>query len=257
MGSSSLEEGREDDEGPRRSVTVDAPFALSQFEITVAEFAFFVALSGYEVEPGCWHIDPVDQKWKEQATWSWRDPGFDQEENHPVTCVNWRDANAYAEWLTEQTGSSYRLATEAEWEYVARAGTTTSRFWGESDEDACTYANAVDEMAKPIYKAWKHVPCVDAFVYTSPVGIYRPNAWGLHDLPGNLWEWVADCWQPDYSQAPTDQRARLDGDCSRRVIRGAAWDDEPDDLRSANRLSVPAERRYNTIGIRVVKDLSE
>lgn len=254
MGSVDEEAGRENDEGPAHPVTLANAFALSQFEITVGEFAFFVAVTQYEPPQGCWYIDPTSQQWQENPTGSWQDPGFTQKETHPVTCVNWPDAQAYVAWLREKTGEAYRLPTEAEWEYAIRAGTTSSRYWGELDAEACEYGNAIDETARLTYKEWNHVPCVDGFVYTSPVGIFEPNAWGLHDMAGNVWEWVADCWVNHYHNAPADGANWTAGDCAKRVIRGAAWDDEPDDLRSANRLAVPADRRYNTIGIRVARD---
>jgi formylglycine-generating enzyme required for sulfatase activity len=255
MGSADEEAGRENDEGPAHQVSLANPFALSQYEITVGEFAFFLAVTGYEPPPGCWYIDPTTQQWQENPTGSWQDTGFTQKENHPVTCVNWPDAQAYVAWLREKTGEPYRLPTEAEWEYSIRAGTTTSRYWGELDAEACEYGNAIDETARLTYKDWNHVPCVDGFIFTSPVGIFAANPWGLHDMAGNVWEWVSDCWINHYRDAPSDGATGTTGDCGRRVIRGAAWDDEPDDLRSANRLAVPADRRYNTIGIRVARDI--
>ena len=255
MGSEDEEAGREADEGPAHAVELARDFALSANEITVAEFAFFAAVTQYDPPQGCWYIDPESQQWQSDPGRSWQNPGFPQKENHPVTCINWIDAQAYAGWLRDKTGGLYRLPTEAEWEYATRANTTSSRYWGELDSEACEYGNAVDETARLTYQHWNHVPCVDGHIYTSPVGIFAPNNWGLHDMAGNVWEWVEDCWVGHYRNAPADGSANKAGDCARRVIRGAAWDDEPDDLRSANRLSVPANRRYNTIGIRVAKDL--
>jgi len=147
------------------------------------------------------------------------------------------------------------LPSEAEWEYAVRSGTTSSRFWGESPADGCRYSNAVDETARETFPGWKFAPCEDGFIYTSPVGSFSPNPAGLFDMPGNLWEWVEDCWNDVHRSGLWGGSARSDGDCGRRTIRGGAWDDEHEDLRSGNRLSVPAERRYNTIGIRVARDL--
>ena len=113
----------------------------------------------------------------------------------------------------------------------------------------------MDETARGTFPGWKFAPCEDGYIYTSPVGTFKPNPLGLFDMPGNLWEWVQDCWSASHVGAPDDGSARSDGDCERRGIRGGAWDDEHEDLRSGNRLSVPAARRYNTIGIRVVRAL--
>ena len=255
MGSPEAEAKRENDEGPQHSVELASDFALGQFEVSAAEFAFFVAITNYSPPNGCWYIDPATQTWQKDPAASWKAPRFEQRENHPVTCVNWLDAQAYIAWLRDKTGERYRLPTEAEWEYAIRAGTATSRYWGEAEAETCEYANAVDETARRTYVQWNYAPCLDGYVYTSAVGTFKPNRWGLHDMAGNVWEWATDCWNPNYEQAPGDGSPWTHGDCSRRVIRGGAWDDEPDDLRSANRLSVPADRRYNTIGFRVARDL--
>ncbi len=256
MGSADGEAGRENDEGPVYKVTIAKPLAFSKTEVTRAQFAAFIAASDYQIEDGCWHIDPALLKWQDDPLRSWSSPGFPQADDHPVTCISWTDAQMYTAWLSLTTSKSYRLPSEAEWEFAARAGTTSSRFWGDSEEAGCAYANAIDLVATEVYAAWKYMNCDDGFLYTNPVGHYAPNPWGLFDLPGNLWEWTQDCWNSSYVGAPGDGSARLIGDCDRRVMRGAAWDDEPEDLRSANRLSVLAERRYNTIGIRVVRELN-
>ena len=125
---------------------------------------------------------------------------------------------------------------------------------GDEEADGCGFSNAVDEGVKAHFPSWKFAPCVDGFHYTNPVGHFTSNPWGIHDMPGNLWEWTLDCWNDSHVGAPGDGSARETGACERRVIRGGAWDDEHEDLRSANRLAVPAERRYNTIGIRVVTE---
>ena len=113
----------------------------------------------------------------------------------------------------------------------------------------------MDETARLTFPGWNFAPCEDGYIYTSPIGSFAANPLGLFDMPGNLWEWVEDCWNDSHRESPHDGVARTDGDCARRVIRGGAWDDEHEDLRSGNRLSVPAARRYNTIGIRVLRAL--
>lgn len=254
MGSADDEAGREDDEGPVREVTIEKSFALGRTEVKRAQFAVFVAETGRRIDEGCWYIDPESLTWRSDPERSWTDPGFPQTDDHPVTCVNWQDAEAYAVWLSEKARKTYRLPSEAEWEYAARAGTVSGFFWGEEEDEGCAYANAVDLAAAGVYRAWKFMNCNDGFVYTNPVGHYAPNPWGFFDMAGNLWEWVQDCWNPSHEGASGDASPRLGGECRRRVIRGAAWDDEPEDLRAANRLSVFADRRYNTIGIRVVRE---
>ncbi len=254
MGSDDDEPGREEDEGPVHEVSIARPYRVAVHEITVAQFADFVSESGYELPAGCLYIDTEAGQWIFDEQFSWRDPGFEQADDHPVTCVNWDDARAYADWLGERSGLPVRLPSEAEWEYAVRAGTTTSRFWGDDEADGCEFSNAVDEGVKAHFPSWKFAPCVDGFHYTNPVGHFTSNPWGIHDMPGNLWEWTLDCWNDSHVGAPGDGSARETGACERRVIRGGAWDDEHEDLRSANRLAVPAERRYNTIGIRVVTE---
>jgi formylglycine-generating enzyme required for sulfatase activity len=255
MGTADSEAGREPDEGPQRVVTLATDFALGAFEVTRQQFAAFTQAAGYRVEPGCFYIDPQARRWVDDAKLSWRNPGFFQDDDHPVTCVSFADAQAYVAWLTDRTGRGYRLPTEAEWEYAVRGGTQSSRFWGDSPGDSCRFANAVDETARATFPGWQYAPCEDGYIYTSPVGRFAANPLGLFDMPGNLWEWVADCWVETHHGAPDDGGARADGNCERRVIRGGAWDDEHEDLRSGNRLAVPAARRYNTIGIRVVGEL--
>ena len=169
-------------------------------------------------------------------------------------CVNWEDAQAYARWLSAETGKTYRLPSEAEWEYAARAGTTTRRHWGDDPDDGCAYANGADRTFEARVDNWTVMDCTDGVVWTSPVGAYRPNAFGLHDVLGNVWEWVEDCWHDDYDGAPRDGSSwTTGGDCGRRVARGGSWNNSPRGLRSANRSWSGAERRTSNIGFRVAR----
>ena len=163
-------------------------------------------------------------KWEKQADHHWRNPGFIQTDQHPVVCVSWRNAQAYVKWLSRETGKTYRLLSEAEWEYVARGGTKTSRYWGEDVVGQCRHANGLDRSAKNRYPKWKAVECDDGAVHTSAVGQYKANGFGLHDVSGNVWEWVADCWNGHYNGAPADGSAWTSGHCDRRVVRGGSWD---------------------------------
>ena len=132
MGTADGEAGREPDEGPEHRVTIVGELAVGIYEVTRAQFRDFVDATGFQVQAGCTYMDPKAQKWVDDPALNWRSPGFFQDDNHPVTCVNFTDAVAYVTWLSARTGQSYRLPSEAEWEYAARAGTTSSRFWGDS-----------------------------------------------------------------------------------------------------------------------------
>ena len=155
--------------------------------------------------------------------------------------VSWENARAYLSWLSERTGREYRLLSEAEWEYVARAGTATARYWGESSSAQCAYGNGLDADAEANYNeliaetGWEWVRCSDGYVDTAPTGSYQPNAFGLHDVLGNVAEWTEDCWHESYAGAPGNGRAWIRGDCETRVFRGGNWIGQPDGLRSASR----------------------
>ncbi len=210
--------------------------------------------TGHELGNSCWTYEYGEMKWRWERTW--RDPGFSQSELEPVVCVNWADAQAYVAWLSETTGARYRLPSEAEWEYAARAGTQTARYWGDGAAGGCTYANAADSTLKEEHRGWAVAACRDGEVNTSLVGSYRANAFGLHDMLGNVWEWVEDCWHDDYTGAPSDGEAwTSDGDCERRVLRGGSWSHGPRNVRSANRNWSDRDNRLFNNGFRVVRAL--
>jgi formylglycine-generating enzyme required for sulfatase activity len=242
MGSPPDEAGRYDDESPQRQVVVVEPFAIGRCEVTVAEFRTFVEAEQYatdaETSGGCYRWDLERRDVVQDPALSWRNPGFPQGDAHPVTCVSWNDAKAYAAWLSDQTGQTYRLPTEAEWEYAARAGTTTARFWGDVPAEACAFANVADQSAQQRFPDFTVHDCDDGAVFTAPVGSYTSNLNGLSDMLGNVVEWVEDCWHESYRSAPPDGAEWLEaneGDCSRRVLRGGSWSNGPVDVRSAYR----------------------
>jgi formylglycine-generating enzyme required for sulfatase activity len=263
MGSPESEEGRSADEGPQHKVRIARPFALGRYELTVAEFSRFVAATGYKTEaernPGegiaAW--DDQKNEWAWSQGKSWRDPGFVQGDNHPVVGVSWNDAIAHIKWLSEKTRKAYRLASEAEWEYAARAGTTTARFWGEDPNQASRYANVADRQLKAKFPNWPWPvhDCDDGFAESAPVGSFEPNAFGLHDMIGNVWEWVQDCWNDSYKGAPADGRAWESGDCGRRVLRGGSWGGRPEDARAADRGRGGPGDRSLILGFRVARTL--
>ena len=265
MGSPESETGRYENEGPQHPVTIPRPVAAGRFEVTRGQFAAFVADSGYQSQGGnCYYWNSNEGKWvNDDLSKSWRNPGFTQtNDEHPVVCVSWNDAKAYAAWLTRKSGKDYRLLTEAEWEYAARAGSSTARPWGDSANQACAYANVRDQSFVRIVPAppgmqWNpgYHECDDNAGYTTKVGSYRANAFGLYDMIGNVWEWTEDCWNKSYAGAPADGSAWLAGDCSRRVGRGGGWFLNPRVARSANRNWVAAGNRNDDLGFRVARAL--
>lgn len=266
MGSPAGEEGRYDDEGPQHTVAISRPFAVGRFEVTRSEFAAFVTAARHSMTGGCW---VYDGEWNKEASRNWASPGFSQTDRDPVVCVNWADAQAYIDWLNSRAarqvagaggfgagGGPYRLLTEAEWEYAARGGTTTARFWGDSPDLACRYGNVADQTAKERFTGWTVHNCRDGGVYTAPVGGFLANGFGLHDMLGNVWEWVEDCWHGDYNGAPVADEAWVtSGDCDKGALRGGSWDGKPVVVRSAGRGRNSSENRGSDGGFRVARTL--
>lgn len=256
MGSPEKEIGHGRDEEPLHAVEVPAPFAVGRFEVTRDEFGVFVDETGRD-GMGCQTWDKETKERVMSETGSWRNPGFEQADRHPVVCVNWEDAKAYAAWLSDRTGQQYRLLTEAEWEYAARAGTTTARFWGDAQDQACAHANVHDLSGRKTNKfRWAPHFCDDGFGWTAPVGSFPANGFGLHDMLGNVWEWTEDCWHDNYEDAPDVSRAWADGgNCEYRVIRGGGWTDPPRSARAADRAAEIAAKRNDPIGFRLARSL--
>ena len=258
MGSPEGEEGRDSDEGPVHRVTIVEPFAVGVTEVTRGEFGRFVREAGHSMGDSCWTYED-DGRFEERKGRNWRNPGYGQTDAHPVVCVSWEDASAYVRWLSRETGERYRLLSEAEWEYVARGGKRTARYWGESEVGQCRHANGADRALKRRHVNWRWTvaSCDDGHAHTAPAGTFSANAYGLRDVLGNVWEWVEDCWHGSYAGAPTDGGAWTSGgDCSRRVLRGGSWISDPGSLRSANRLRNPSGYRYNDVGFRVARTLN-
>ena len=234
MGSPPSEAGRYDNEGPPHRVTIAQPFAVGKHEVTFREWDACVA---------------------KQACGQAKDEGWGRA-LRPVINVSYEQAVGYVEWLSETTGKKYRLLSEAEWEYAARAGSDKARFWGSSPDRACQFANVYDLKSKAKRKYdWENFGCDDGYAYTAPVGAFKPNAFGLYDMLGNVWEWVEDCWWYNYLDAPVDGRTRSTGDCSRRVYRGGSWYDNPRVVRSASRFRNEPTVRSDDLGFRVARTL--
>lgn len=259
IGSPPDEPGRTADEGPQRRILLAYPFAVSRFEITRGEYEAFVRATGRPVLGGCLTDRAKMGEWAPEPNTTLRDPGFEQQDNHPVLCVNWDDAQAYVAWLNAQSGGGYRLLSEAEWEYVARAGTTATFPWGPSADDGCADANLGDATMHDKYARvlsdYPLAACRDGALNTAPVGSYRANAFGLHDLIANTGEWVEDCATMSYDTLPADGSADVGGDCSRRIVRSGSWGSQIKDTRVANRTRYPVSHVDDSIGIRVAKTL--
>ena len=254
MGSPSYEQGRQENEGPVHEVAIATPFALGVYEVTVAEFGRFVDETGYSGGSSCYTYEGGSLE--DRAGRGWRNPGFGQSGRSPVACVNWNDAQAYAAWLSRETGEQYRLPSESEWEYAARAGTATARYWGEGESGQCRHANGADTSAKERYSGLIVASCRDGHVHTAPVGSLTANGWGLHDMLGNVWEWTGDCWNGSYSGAPSDGSAWEYGECNERVLRGGSWNYKLSLLRAAFRSRFAAGDRNSNVGFRVARTLA-
>lgn len=225
-------EGRED-EIPVSTVTIRKPFAVGESEVTVRQFRDFVRATSRAMQGEC-SVRRRDSWVGSDATWE--DPGFPQGDAHPVACVTWDDASAYAEWVAERTGRSYRLLTEAEWEYVARksdAGRERDSGWANCGRCGSRW----DRKG------------------TSPVGSFPADAAGLRNVFGNVWEWVHDCYAADYTNAPRDGSAWDPASCSRRVLRGGSWFTDPDALRASIRNRSQPDLRHSSLGFRLARDL--
>jgi formylglycine-generating enzyme required for sulfatase activity len=253
MGSPEGERGRQLVEGPRRRVVMSKGFALGRFEVTVDQFGSFLADAGIAPSDVCRTMDTITGRPLE-ARGSFRQPGFKVEGSHPAVCVSWFEAEAYAAWLRRRTGKAYRLPSEAEWEYAARAGTTTSYSFGIDESELCQYARFADLSSSFRWRGG----CRSGTTALGPltVGKLRPNPWGIFDMHGNAWEWVADCWIADVRMASADGSVSIrPGSCEVGVARGGSWAAGYERARSAFRLAAPGAFRYNTVGIRVALSL--
>lgn len=223
MGAPAADDDAEADERPQHRVTIARPFAVSANEVTFEQWSACVEGGG------CNGYSPEHEGWGRGR--------------RPVINVAWEDVQAYVTWLSARTGQRYRLLTEAEWEYVSRAGTTTRYWWGDDVGRNC--ANCQECGSR-----WDDSE-------TAPVGSFPANAFGLHDSLGNVWEWVEDCYNPNYRAAPTDGAAWLGGkDCTHRVLRGGSWDNTPRIIRVTERIGGEGKARSNNAGFRVAKDLA-
>jgi formylglycine-generating enzyme required for sulfatase activity len=242
-------------EKPGHLVSIGHEFALGKYDVTRREFAAFVEETGYQVHNAC--LGAGQTGMLEKPEFNWRSPGFVQTDRDPVVCVSQTDAQAYVSWLSRKTGHVYRLPTEAEWEYAARAGTSAVAYWGDDLNKACRYANVFDitnAKALRFDKDALFFHCIDGYVYTSPVGSFLPNRFGIYDMLGNVSQWTEDCWHGTYDGAPVDGSAWISGDCRFHVVRGGSWGDGVGNNRSTARQAAdPDHTAY--VGFRVARTL--
>ena len=242
---------------PQHLIKIQHKFALGKFDVTREEYAQFVAETNRPDPDSCITINASGTGFT-TTNGNWHSPGFPQTGRDPVVCVSWDDAQAYVAWLSAKTGHAYRLPTEAEWEYAARAGTTTARYGSDNPAEFCRYTNVGDLDYSEQHPGDSGVnrACRDGYAYTSPVGSFPPNQFGLYDILGNVLNWNEDCSNANYSGAPTDGTAWQSGDCGRRVVRGGSWDMDLSGARSANRrIGVLTSHRNTSLGFRVARTL--
>lgn len=260
------------DEAPAHEVHIRNAFYLGQHEVTVGQFQRFVEASGYQPESeadgtGGYGYNPQydpattqrgDAFEGRSPRYSWRNPGFAQGPDHPVVNITWNDAQALAHWLSRTEGHAYRLPTEAEWEYACRAGTRTLYPHGDNPEGLVRVANTFDQEAAPLWPRWRQHALAgsDGHAFTAPVGSYAPNRFGLHDMLGNAWEWVAD-WHDDhyYANSPPDSpQGPADGGV--RVRRGGSWHTWSFYARCGFRNWNTPQTRYPLVGMRLVREIA-
>jgi formylglycine-generating enzyme required for sulfatase activity len=274
MGSTDSDKEAEDEEQPRHRVRITRPFYLGATEVTVGQFRKVVESTGLRTEAetdgkGGFGWNEATAKFDQDPHYTWRNPGFSQSDEHPVVNVSWNDAIEFCNKLSEleglkpyyqfsggarSGGDGYRLPTEAEWEYACRAGTTTRYQNGDDPETLTQVGNFADGTARTKYSTWTHAKSAqDGYVYTAPVGRFRPNRFGLYDMHGNVWEWCWDWYAKNYYGQSPDADPLGPSQAAVRVNRGGAWFGNPRSGRTAYRnWNSPGYRLFN-LGFRVVR----
>jgi formylglycine-generating enzyme len=254
-----------EDEHPQHRVRITKPFYLGTYHVTRGQFRQFIKDSGYKTDaetnaetgnkPGASGWDTEKRRFSIFKDYSWRNPGFEQTDEHPVVNVSWNDAVEFCKWLSKKEGKTYRLPSEAQWEYACRAGTKTRYFSGDDPETLAKVANVADAAAKAKFPELDAIKGSDGYVFTSPVGQFKPNAFGIYDMHGNGWQWCADWYGEDYyGMSPADDPKGPDSGVV-RVRRGGSWLDRPDYCGSAFRHYGAPEYRGNYAGFRVARAL--
>jgi formylglycine-generating enzyme required for sulfatase activity len=259
MGSPESEPGRDKDEGREHEVRITYAFAVSAYPITRGEWRQYLTATGRSGSSNCKGYNQSKRDFETRQEYSWSKPGFAQDDNHPVVCVAWLEALDYAKWLSDRTGHQYRLLSEAEYEYVNRAGSQSAYPWGYTSDGQCAHVNGEDATLKAGHgnAEWGHyAECTDGFEFTSPVDHFPANAFGLHDTSGNVLSWTQDCYHDSYERAPSDGSAwESAGNCL-RVTRGGGWYGSTSQLRSAYRYSEDVHgQSEGDVGLRLARTL--
>ncbi len=242
MGSPESEAGRRPEEGPLHKVAVK-PFAMGRYAVTRKQYLRFVEETGYSPGKSC--VVKIGGKFEDREGYSFLNPGFPQDDAHPVVCVNWYDGLAYVSWLSKKTGKSYRLPSEAEREYATRARTSTP--YSFQDGISAAVAN-YDAGAAPVSATVEG---------TLPAAAFNANSFGLYQMHGNVAEWTQDCWNRSYDNSLPDGTAISTGECAKRAVRGGAWPYGAPNIRSAYREAGLAADRYSYVGFRVARELTQ
>jgi formylglycine-generating enzyme required for sulfatase activity len=248
---------RIEEEKPAHLVQIDYRFAIGRREVTIGEFAEFAEATDFK--PGeCYGLN--GDYWDINPAANWRNPGFKVTNAHPATCLSYNDFAAYLQWLSAETGQTYRFPTDAEWEFVARSALGDEPAPSSLGTQACQHLNGADLQFKQVFtEDWPPglFECDDGFAESSPVGSYEPNRLGMYDVFGNVSEWTEDCAWTTHEGAPTDGSAHQLEDCTTRVLKGGSWAGGPGFLRPAVRGGFPIELNGDGHGLRVVRELRD
>jgi sulfatase modifying factor 1 len=255
-----LEAGWFKNEHPQHRVRITKPFYLSMYEVTVGDFRRFVDDTKHTAdaekgeEPGAFGWNPDTKEFGFNAKYSWQNAGFEQTDEHPVVNVSWNDAVAFCKWLSRKEGKTYRLPTEAEWEYACRGGATTRHYSGDDPETLAKVGNVADATFKAKFPNRKYtIKASDGYVFTAPVGKFTPNAFGLYGMHGNAWQWCADWYGLEYYAKSLANDPSGPDSGHNRVLRGGSWYSRPDFTRSAERDGDSPNFRLFSAGFRVVR----
>ncbi|MSQ86623.1 MAG: hypothetical protein EXR10_07250 [Alphaproteobacteria bacterium] len=246
-------------EAPPVPMTIPKPFFMGRYEVTRAEFEVYAREKNFESVGLCRVWNKTKGRYDDDRNRTWRKPGVPEQPqpNHPISCVNWFESKDYIAWLAAKTGKPYRLPTEAEWEYAARAGSSGIYPWG-PDENSCKTANVYDiTTLKKTPLAWAHAMCMDGFADVAPVGSLKPNKFGIYDMIGNVWEWAEDCATKSHIGRPSDGTAWVwEGGCKRVIQRGGGWFTSVERARPGYHGDAAALDRFDFGGFRIARDLT-
>lgn len=261
IGSYKEEIGRKKRERDRVLAKIDKSFAMAKTEVTLAQYRIFMEETKYKSKLGYYKGEPLvgcnyfdGKSYGYVAEHNWKNPGYPQRETDPVVCVSWSDAEAYAKWLTKKTGRTYRVPSAVEFEYASRAGSSTPWYWGTDPAEACDYANIGDRAFAAKFPTRASFPCEDGYIFTTKVGRFKPNNFGLYDMVGNAWEWTNDCFHNDLTNTPADGSSLTDNTddaCAWRTPKGGGWISGVAWSRAAVRSRDGADYKSFMLGFRV------